>query len=143
MNASVDFYVLKDASASAAALLACRLAEKAYLKGNSAYIYCDNNQNAGAINQLLWTFKDDNFIPHALANTPTAIEAPITIGCDLMTLQRHYDILINLHPDVNAGSQKFNRILDIVANDARLKEQGRQRYKYYREANYSLNLHEL
>lgn len=143
MSVSVDFYLLKDISASAAALLACRLAEKAYLNANNTYIYCDNQQNASAIDQLLWTFKDDSFIPHALANTPTATEAPIVIGCDLTAEKRHYAILINLNPAVHPQSQKFNRILDIVANEALLKEQGRERYKYYREAHYSINLHEL
>lgn len=143
MSPSVDFYLLKDPKASAAAMLACRLAEKAYLHANSTYIYCDTPQNASAIDQLLWTFKDDSFIPHALAATTQHPQTPIAIGCDLTTLTRNYDILINLHPDIAANSEKFSRILDIVANEPSLKEQGRLRYKYYREANYPLNLHEL
>lgn len=143
MSSSIDFYLLKDTQATAAAMLACRLAEKAYGHGNSAFIYCDNAQNADAINQLLWTFKEDSFIPHARAGTSAEKEAPIVIGSDLTATTHDYDILINLHPQVNTAHVKFSRILDIVANDPMLKEHGRQRYRYYREAQYPLNLHEL
>ena len=143
MPMSVDFYVLKAGNTAAALLLACRLTEKAYAKGNTAYVYCDTPQNAQSFDQLLWTFKEEAFIPHALTQQRAAAKAPIVIGCDLKNLDRDYDILINLHPEVYSDPPPFQRILDIVANDAILKEHGRQRYKHYRDAQYPLNLHEL
>ena len=140
---NVDFYVLKTGNATAGLLLACRLAEKAYATGNTAYVYCDTPQNAQSFDQLLWTFKEEAFIPHALKQQTAAAKAPIVIGCDLKNLDRDYDILINLHPEMVSALPPFQRILDIVANDAVLKERGRQRYKQYRNAQYPLNLHEL
>ncbi|MCD6045743.1 MAG: holC [Gammaproteobacteria bacterium] len=143
MNHSVDFYVLKDTGVEAGALLACRLAEKAYSHHKTVYIYCAENKIAVDLDKLLWTFKEESFIPHASATAATAADAPIVIGCDTTALNRDYDILINLHPEINPHWQKFSRILDIVANEPLSKELGRQRYKYYREANCQLSLHEL
>ncbi len=143
MSLNVDFYVLKEMSANDSAHLACRLAEKAYLNGKITYIHCDNPNTVAALDQLLWTFKEDSFIPHASTAAPAAQSAPIVIGCNNDALTRHYDILINLHPDINPNWEKFSRILDIIANDALSKELGRQRYKYYRDANCPLSLHEL
>lgn len=135
---NIDFYILKAIGIEASMLLACRLAEKAYLNSNTVYIHCEENKTVTAIDKLLWTFKEESFIPHT---SKTDINAPITIGCNNETI--HRDILINLHPDIHPDWQKFNRILDIVTNETVAKEKGRQRYKYYREANCQLSLHEL
>jgi DNA polymerase-3 subunit chi len=142
-NQPVDFYLLKETSAEANTLLACRLAEKAYLHEKTAYIYCAENKTVAAIDHLLWTFKEESFIPHASLEAAAAHNAPIVIGCHAEASNREYDILINLHPEINPGWQKFSRILDIIANEPLAKESGRQRYKYYREANCQLSLHEL
>lgn len=143
MSHSVDFYVLKGTGVEASTLLACRLAEKAYSQHKTVYIHCAESTTAAAIDKLLWTFKEESFIPHASIPAATAANAPIVIGCDHTALARDYDILINLHPDINPDWQKFSRILDIVANEPQSKEFGRQRYKYYREAQCQLSLHEL
>ena len=143
MSLNVDFYVLKETGAEASALLACRLAEKAYLHHKTVYIHCAENKTAAAIDHLLWTFKEESFIPHANTTAATAHNAPIVVGYNNDRLNRDYDILINLHPEINPDWQKFSRILDIIANEPLSKELGRQRYKYYREAQCQLNLHEL
>ncbi len=143
MSHSVDFYVLQETGTEASSRLACRLAEKAYLHDKTAYIHCAENKTVAAIDQLLWTFKEESFIPHASVSAAAAHNAPIVIGCNNETLSRDYDILINLHPEINRCWQKFSRILDIIANEPLAKELGRQRYKYYREAQCQLSLHEL
>ncbi len=143
MSLSVDFYVLKETGAEASTLLACCLAEKAYLHHKTVYIHCAENKIAVDIDKLLWTFKEESFIPHASHTTAAAANAPIVIGCTYDEQHRIYDILINLHPKINPEWQKFSRILDIINNDPLSKERGRQRYKYYREAQCQLNLHEL
>ena len=140
MSTHVDFYLLKEASEQASTLLACRLAEKAYLHNKTAYIYCDNENASIAVDQLLWTFKDDSFIPHARSTSSSAQKAPIVIGNDV---SGDYDILINLHREVFPAWQKLTRILDVVGADPLLKERGRQRYKYYRDADCVLTVHEL
>jgi DNA polymerase-3 subunit chi len=143
MSLNVDFYVLKETGAEASTLLACRLAEKAYLHHKTVYIHCADNKTAAAIDHLLWTFKEESFIPHANASAITAAHAPIVIGCAHDEQNRAYDILLNLHSEIKPDWQKFSRILDIIANEPLSKELGRQRYKYYREAQCQLNLHEL
>ena len=69
----IDFYLLQDvadneekASQSKYAL-ACRLIEKAYLRGHKVFVFCNNRQEAETLDELLWTFKEDSFIPHNLS----------------------------------------------------------------------------
>lgn len=62
----VDFYLLASDQPDARWLVACRLLEKAYAKGHKVYVLCNNKQDAELLDELLWTFKEDSFIPHNL-----------------------------------------------------------------------------
>ncbi len=143
MSIAVDFYLLKDTAVQAIALLACRLAEKTVAHHKTAYLCCANDNDVNAIDQLLWTFKEESFIPHAKENTLAAKTAPLVIGWNTQSLSRQYDILINLQSEIPTYWQSVTRILELVAADPTLKEHSRRRYKYYREANCQLQLHEL
>ncbi len=65
--ARVDFYVLQRADERSRHTLACKLAEKAYRLDNSVYIHAKTHQDAEHLNELLWTFRDGSFVPHALS----------------------------------------------------------------------------
>ena len=62
----VDFYLLPSYQNDARWLIACRLLEKAYAKGHKVYVLCNNQQDAELLEDLLWTLKEESFIPHTL-----------------------------------------------------------------------------
>ncbi len=142
MAMQVSFYLLQEDSALSAPMLACRLAEKAYLNAQTAYIYCETAAQALEIDQLLWTFKEDSFIPHALIQKEYSKTASIHISHQMNTEQQ-YDVFINLHSEIPASSIPAQRILDIVPENTKLKEKGRLRYAYYREKKATLDIHKL
>jgi len=39
-------------------------------------------ERAGALNAVLWTYRDESFLPHGLAERPDAAEQPIVIAAD-------------------------------------------------------------
>lgn len=134
----VDFYVLQDAAARNRDVLACRLAEKAWLDGLQVYIQTDSPEHARMLDDLLWTFHDRSFVPHATESNA----APVCIGCDGSETTAH-EVLINLGAAVPNCFSRFDRVLEIVNGDTTVREDGRVRFKFYRDRGYSLETHNL
>ena len=138
----IDFYLLSDDQPNAFWLVACRLLEKAYLKGHRVFVYCDNKQDAELLDELLWTFKDDSFIPHNLEGEGP--EPPPAIHIGYSKEPRGFnDILLNATSQIPSFYSKFKRVIELVSNDEVKKEQSRARYKEYRVKGCELFIHSL
>ena len=134
----IDFYVLADADPRRRELLACRLAEKAWGLGHRVFIHAP--EQAHALDDLLWTFRDDAFLPHALADDD--MYAPVVIGDGDEPMDSRY-LLLNLSPSVPAFFSRFERVAEIVNDEAAIREAGRERFRFYRDRGYSLRTHKL
>jgi DNA polymerase III subunit chi len=141
----VDFYILQGAQSRE--LTACRLCEKAWQQGLSVFIQTESATHAQQLDELLWTFRDGSFLPHALADAQ-AVSAPepgiphVTIGWNSEP-QQVQQVLINLAPGVPSFYTRFERIAEIVNQDAAIKSAGRERFTFYREHNCELHHHEI
>ena len=71
----IDFYILADSAQRSRALFVCRLAEKAYRMKHPIYIHTESEQQSALMDDLLWTFSQGSFLPHALAHQITAASA--------------------------------------------------------------------
>lgn len=138
----VDFYLLSDNQPQAHWLVACRLLEKAYLKGHRIYVRCANKQDAELLDELLWTFKDDSFIPHNLQGEGPEPPPPIHIGYS-QEPRGFNDILLNMSASIPPFYSKFKRVIELVINDEVEKEQSRLRYKEYRTQRCELFTHNI
>jgi len=76
----IDFYVLPDQKDNGRALLACRLADKAYSLGHTVYVLAGSEAQAAALDDLLWTFRQDSFIPHERYPLVGEESSPVLIG---------------------------------------------------------------
>lgn len=138
----VDFYLLSSNKPDARALVACRLLEKAYIKGHRVYVHCANQSDAEALDELLWTFRDDSFIPHNLQGEGPEPPPPVQIGYEKEP-RGFNDILLNMSTTVPLFYTKFKRIMEIVSPEESEKEQSRIRYKDYRSKSCNIHTHEL
>ena len=138
----VDFYLLKEEDLQAKLLYACRLLEKAYGKSRQVFVYCNDQTEAEQLDELLWTFKEESFIPHNLQGEGPEPPPPIQIGCG-ETPRGFHDILMNLADEIPAFYTKFSRVIELVSNDETAKETARTHYKAYRAARCSLQTHEV
>lgn len=138
----VDFYLLSDTQPNAHWLVACRLLEKAYLKGHRVFVYCSNQQEAELLDELLWTFKDDSFIPHNLQGEGPEPPPAIHIGYDKEP-RGFNDILLNASKQIPPFYSKFKRVIELVMNDDEAKELSRQHYKEYRAKGCELFTHQV
>lgn len=136
----VDFYVLPETSP--AERFACTIANKAWQQGHTVYIATLSREAAEVMDDLLWTFQDISFLPHALAQTDVPPAEPVVIGWN-GRLPGEYEVLINLTADIPDGVENFARIVEIVAGSHERRELARKRYRAYRARGYEMHDHTL
>lgn len=141
--AIVDFYLLTENSLETAYGFICRLLDKIYQQKYQVYVLANSQTEAETLDDLLWVFRDDGFMPHCLYGVVTDPAPPVQIGFANTEPQPIPTILFNLTPEIPAFAFKFQRIVEIVANETNAKTLGRQKYRQYRENNCKLNMHDL
>jgi DNA polymerase-3 subunit chi len=143
MSTRIDFYILKDNQPSTRAQVACRLIEKAYQQKHQIYVHTESLEAAEYFDEFLWSFRDDSFLPHQVFYGDVITPSPtIQIGY-LTTPPPITDILINLTNQAPPFYAKFERMLEIVANDENLRKAARKRYRLYQTQGCQLSSHEL
>ena len=135
----VDFYILEDVEVNAMMRFACRLACKAVDAGNQVYIHTSHEQSATDLDDLLWAYPGQRFMPHGRQDDAGAAGAPVIIGWD--DPQEHDGVLINLSDEIPTFFGRFDRVVEIVVGDT--KSRGRERYHFYRDRGYPLFHHDL
>lgn len=146
MTERVDFYIVNEHTENSRWLLACRLAEKAYNLQHRVYIHTLNEIQAQQLDDLLWTFRQNSFVPHALSSAVDSssliADTPVLIGHQTNP-SIDADVLINLGADIPAFFEKFTRVVELVDQDENILNQSRQRFRWYREQGYEPASHRL
>lgn len=136
----VDFYLLGGDEPKEG--FVCRFLEKVYRKGHRVFVFCNHQQEAETLDELLWTFKDDAFIPHNIQGEGPIPPPPIQFGFGKEP-NGYQDILLNLANEIPVFCTRFKRIIEIVPNDDAAKEISRQHYKYYRSQGFHIHTHTI
>jgi DNA polymerase-3 subunit chi len=119
---------------------ACRLIDLVYRKGHQIYVHTSTEAQAKTLNEQLWTFKEDSFVPHSLHSE--AMDVPIKIGFDHEP-EEHQDVLINLSGQIPHFFSRFDRVAEVVPVNQNSRKSARENYAYYKERGYVLNYHEI
>jgi len=138
----VDFYSTSDAGHEAAARLLCRVIEKAWKQGLTVYVHTDTPRRARFIDDLLWTFSEDSFVPHECLAAGQPPTAPVRIGSGDI-VRGDATVLVNLSEQVPPSLQGFERVLDAAAASEPGLSAGRQRYRWYGQQPVELKHHRL
>ncbi len=141
---SIDFYISESSDISIRDQLACRLSEKASHSRLATFIHTQTEQHGQEIDKLLWTFKEQSFIPHQLYNSEKSSQrtAPILIGHDIEP-EKNFDLLINLDNKIPAFFGRFNRVIEIVTNNEGQRDLSRKHYTFYNDRGYIINTHNI
>ncbi len=138
----VDFYILHTRFWQAKENLACQLTNKAWHQGYQIYIHTDSITSAQRLDVTLWTFKDESFLPHDILHPSNNLQTPIQIGYSA-NISKNVNVLINLTEIVPPFFEQFERVADVVDDTPRGREAGRNRYRFYRDRNYVLRVHQI
>lgn len=138
----VDFYILEAQAGTDPFGIACRLAEKAWQNGRRVLVQVNNASEAQHLDRLLWTYRDQSFVPHGQLGAAEPDLNPVLIGHDAGGGEEH-DVLINLAAEIPGFFSRFERVAEIVAPDSAAKAASRERYRFYRDRGYPLHTHTI
>ena len=122
----------------------CRLTQTVMTKSeHSLIIVDDQTERLKALDEQLWSFDATSFIPHTLISgeqvTADKLSAPVTL---LSSLPSNFDgVVLNLAPTALPLSKNGtlpDRVLEIITPDEVSKQQGRDKYRAYRDLGFEL-----
>ena len=126
---------------------ACRLLRKAVGARGARVVVVADAQMLDAVDLALWTFAPAEFIahcradaqPHVVARSPVILSAE---GAEAASLP-HREMLVNLGAEVPAGFERFERLIDIVSDEATDRQIGRSRWRHYADRGYTIQPHDF
>ena len=124
-------------------LYVCKLVEKGFKqKIQPIYIHASNQQQAEQLDKLLWTFKQDSFIPHTIVGTSDLDSTPVQIGWNENQFHPAAAI-VNLSEEIPISYLESKKIHEIIDNDEIKKNKARERWKNYKSEGCHLDIYQI
>jgi DNA polymerase-3 subunit chi len=115
--------------------------EEEHAAGRRVYVWASSEAQARELDELLWTFRDDSFVPHGLWQGQSPFDEPVAVGwrpgnpnaADCLVLAR------DASPPEIAG---FARVVDFApVDEPALREAARTRFRAFRDAGLPVRFH--
>jgi len=131
-----DFYLIaKPRFRDDPLLLVCELAKKAFDTGQPTLILARSFDQAEQLDEKLWEFDEDAFVPHQIAgDDDDAITPVLIVPPGVETPDR--TLVINLRDACAPGV--FERVLEVVPADEAQRAGSRTRWKTYQHAGFEV-----
>ena len=137
-----DFYLIsKERFRADPLLLVCELARKATDAGQHALVLARDAAQAEALDDLLWSFDPDAYIPHQIAGADEDEDEAAVLIAAPDTDAPSRPLLINLRDAAPSGS--FERVLEVVAADPAARDGSRERWKHYQALGFDVKKHDM
>ena len=139
--ARADFYLIqKERFREEPLLLVCELARKAHDANLWTLVLARDAEQAERLDELLWEFDEDAYIPHQLAGDDEDELAPVLIATpETDTPMR--PLVINLRDEPVGGT--FDRVLEVVPADDSARGPLRERWKQYQARGLELKKYDM
>ena len=138
-----DFYLIqKERFRQEPLRLVCELAKRAFANNLPALVLVRDRAQAEELDDLLWSFEPDAFIPHQIAGEDMDEEEE----ADVLIVPPDADVpmrplVINLRDAVVDG--EFDRVLEVVPADPAARDPLRERWKQYKARGFEVNKHDM
>ena len=137
-----DFYLIaKPRFLEEPLRLVCELARKAYDGNLWTLILARDAAQAEELDELLWAFDEEAYIPHQIAGTDDEDDlTPVLIATpDIDAPSRA--LVINLRDEAFAG--QCERVLEVVPADPAARDPLRERWKHYKARGFDVNKYDM
>lgn len=141
-NQSYWFHILSEVSPTARSLHAARLVDKAWQQGDRVCVVCDSARQAEELDDMLWQFSPDAFIPHSVvpdSSTPCTDPVGILLCPPVAT---DWDTVIVLSATLPADADRFKRLALVAHNDPDVLNQARSHFKQLRALGIEPRVHD-
>jgi len=133
----VTFYKLLGDQNLALALV-CQLVQKSLKANQQVLCLVPDSLVAQQLDEKLWAFNGTSFLPHAQGVDQT----PVAISCGLEPGE-HHQVLINFQPQIPTWFSRFDRVIEIIYQQADYEQAKRDNFRFYKERGYQLDFHDL
>jgi len=136
-----DFYLIaKPRFAEQPLLLVCELAKRAHAANQFTLVLARDAAQAEEIDDLLWSFEPDAFIPHQIAGDEEDELTPVLVVPPEIEAPPR-PLVINLRDA--AWTEACERVLEVVPADPAARAPLRERWRQYQALGYELNKHDM
>ena len=121
----------------------CKLIEKGYKQNiNPIYIKTDTQKQAEELDKILWTFRQESYIPHTLVDQDSNNTQPVQIGWIDNEIE-DAEAIINLSDGMPDISNHLKKIHEIIENIDEKKEKARERWKKYKSIGFNIKAYKV
>jgi len=138
----VDFYILDSNTREQRLRFCCRLIEKAQRQGNSIYVRTESAEESQELDALLWSFKPESYVPHAIVEQPNKSLPPVVLSHD-QTTEQHHDVFVNLPAAMPKEFAHYKRFAQIADQEEPRLLASREHYRYFKDHGYPIAIHKL
>jgi DNA polymerase-3 subunit chi len=135
---SIDFYT----HCADPLRVVIQLTAKAWAQHAHVRVLTADEAMTAQLDQLMWTWPPTGFMPHCRLASGVAGETPIIVD-HVPDHRGPAAVLVNLQRSPPGFFARFERLAEIVPNDADAIAAGRERWKYYNARGYEMRSHNL
>jgi DNA polymerase-3 subunit chi len=136
-----DFYLIaKPRFRDEPLRLVCELARKASDAGQPLLVLAASMAQAEALDELLWEFDPDAYVPHQLAGDEDDDLTPVLIAAPEHDVALR-PLVLNLRDGAVEGA--FERVLEVVPADDSARGPLRERWKQYQARGVEVKKHDM
>ncbi|WP_421862098.1 DNA polymerase III subunit chi [Motiliproteus sp.] len=139
-NKRSDFYVLPTEDPDARRRFLCKVLEKVVALGHRIYIRTDDETQARQLDEWLWDYQPEAFLPHSLL--AAGLNSPIEIGYG-DSKPDHREVFVNLALEIDELALEFNRTIEIVVQQTEILEATRANYRRYQGQGYEIHMNDM
>ena len=97
---------------------------------NKINLRCNDASQASEIYQNLWVDLNDIFLAHKISNDAEMPSCPVEISYPGIKVNREFDLLLNLNPQLPSNYLDFSKVFQIVIKDgSEFQNKARLSYK--------------
>jgi DNA polymerase-3 subunit chi len=138
--ARVNFYLLRHDDVHARLLLACRLSDQLLRQGRNVRVLASSKDEARVLDQLLWNFSAESFVPHALRSEAPA-DCPVLIDWQPEAFTEGN--LLNLTAELPPQHASLDSIAEFVLSNDDAKALSRRKWNAYKQHGHELQHHQI
>jgi DNA polymerase-3 subunit chi len=112
----------------------CDISEILFNSGEHLLIHSKDEKNSKNLDSLLWTWKEESFIPHVISTSANLIhDEPVIISDQLYPGKEEWSLIL-LDPCPPDSISYYKNIIDFAeVYDESKKIQSRERYKQFKD----------
>lgn len=134
----ISFYQVMDETPASVDLAVALLVEKILQTGHHALIRATNEDRLERLNNNLWSFKPESFIPHGSEKDGFSEKQPVYLSTGDEN-PNESDILLNIAGAEAKDFSTFSRVLDVFDASEKSITEARSRWKDYKSKGYPMS----